>query len=81
MNSRLGVLIIMLLGAVQVSAGRSGDNLLPVNPPDAESGQKGIRNLLTFQQIRNVTGVAKDGSGLLLDLEDGSLFGTIYSGQ
>jgi len=80
MNSRLGVLIIVMLAVTLAWASVSGRDSLPVNPPDAKPGQKGIRNLLTFKQIRNVTGAAKDGSGLLLDLEDESLFGSIYSG-
>ena len=55
-------------------------SLLPVKVPQAEPGQKGIRNPLTFAQVRNITGVSRDGTGLFLDLQDETLFGTVYSG-
>ncbi|NQV32370.1 MAG: metallophosphoesterase family protein [Phycisphaeraceae bacterium] len=55
-------------------------SVLPVKVPQARLDQKGIRNPLTFAQVRNIIGVSKDGTGLLLDLQDESLFGTVYSG-
>ena len=53
---------------------------LPVIPPEGRMRSKGIRNLISLEQIHNVVGPSRDGKGLLIDLEDETLFGSIYSG-
>ena len=53
---------------------------LPVNPPDGRMRSKGIRNAISLAQIHNIVGPSRDGKGLLIDLGDETLFGSIYSG-
>lgn len=80
MKNKVVVMGMLIVALGQVWAGPDPETGLPVNPPRGRASAKGIRNPLTFEQIRNIVGVADNGEGLLLDLKDESLFGTIYSG-
>jgi 3',5'-cyclic AMP phosphodiesterase CpdA len=82
MKCKSSVLILTVALVIGIGAWvtQSEDLALPVNPPRATPGTGGIRNTISLRQIRNVIGPTEDGSGLVLDLEDESLFGTIYSG-
>ncbi|MCH8192979.1 MAG: hypothetical protein IIA65_03045, partial [Planctomycetes bacterium] len=53
---------------------------LPVIPPEGRMRSKGIRNPISLEQIHNIVGPSEDGKGLLIDLGDERLFGSIYSG-
>ena len=82
MQRRLGLLlsVFAITLMVPLRASQPEESLLPVKVPEAAPGKRGIRNPISLRQIRNIIGTAEDGSGLLLDLEDERLFGTIYSG-
>jgi len=53
---------------------------LPVLEPNLPSKVSGVRNPVTFDQIHNIVGPSEDGSGFVLDLNDSSYWGWIYSG-
>ena len=53
---------------------------LPVVVPSLPARPGVIRNPITYEQIHHIAGVTPDGKGLLLDLEDPSLEGTLYAG-
>jgi len=69
---------VLMSGAGLSAADQAID--LPVKRPTGQLRSKGIRNAITFNQIRNIIGPAEDGKGLLLDLQDETLFGSIYAG-
>ena len=57
-----------------------GDEPLPVKVPDLLPKDAGIRNQVTYDQINNVIGPDAEGKGLVIDLEDPTLMGTVYTG-
>ena len=76
------LLVIASLGAavLSISWANPVPSELPVKPPQAKISTRGIRNPIGLAQIRNIIGTDKKGTGFLLDLQDESLFGTVYSG-
>jgi hypothetical protein len=81
MQRRLRCLTIMavLMGAASIGTGNQLVDL-PVKQPTGRLQSKGVRNAISLSQIRNVVGPSRDGKGLLLDLQDETLFGSIYAG-
>ncbi|MBW1680472.1 MAG: fibronectin type III domain-containing protein [Deltaproteobacteria bacterium] len=75
---------ISVLWMVTFLAGPSvaacGMHDLPVLVPDLPERQVGIRNRVVLDQIRSIRGPDREGRGLVMDLGDPSLFGTIYTG-
>ncbi len=53
---------------------------LPVIVPQLPKVKGGIRNQVTFEQIHNIIGPEEDGEGLVVDLQDPTLMGKIYTG-
>lgn len=72
-------IVAALVGQGRLAVARRPHDL-PVKPPAEPLQSKGIRNIISLNQIRNIVGPSKDGKGLLLDLQDESLFGSIYAG-
>ncbi|RLB30479.1 MAG: hypothetical protein DRH20_16610, partial [Deltaproteobacteria bacterium] len=74
---------ISVLWMVTFLAGPSvaacGMHDLPVLVPDLPERQVGIRNRVVLDQIRSIRGPDREGRGLVMDLGDPSLFGTIYT--
>jgi len=53
---------------------------LPVKVPNLPERDADIRNKLTFEQIHNIVGPDQEGKGLIIDLQDPNLYGTVYTG-
>ncbi len=53
---------------------------LPVKVPDLPAHDRTPWRQVTLRQIRHIVGPDKKGKGLVIDLEDSTLFGEIYTG-
>ncbi len=71
--------LALALAAPAAAPGQEAEDL-PVRIPDLAGSQAYVRNPLTFEELTRIVGPSPDGRGLLLDLGDASLEGTIYSG-
>ncbi len=71
--------LCMIVSIWSVSA-YGNNEPLPVKIPDLPVKDGGIRNQVTYDQINNITGPDADGKGMIIDLEDPTLMGTVYTG-
>ena len=80
---RMGTLILTVVPLILMlcisCAWASGPDL-PVRVPDLPRYDRAPRHQLTLRQIRNIIGPDRKGKGLVIDLEDSSLFGEIFTG-
>ncbi len=53
---------------------------LPVKIPDLAFRDFSVRNKMTYDQINNIIGPDSEGKGLVIDLQDSSLMGKVYTG-
>ncbi|MBI5571795.1 MAG: metallophosphoesterase family protein [Desulfomonile tiedjei] len=53
---------------------------LPIRVPDLPAGPAMPRNRVTFEQVHTIVGPDAENRGLVIDLQDAKLQGTIYTG-
>lgn len=75
----LSLVLVFLTTALAPGVSSAAEDL-PVVVPDLPPTQADVRNQVTFSQIHNIVGPDDAGKGLTIDLEDTTLFGTVYTG-
>lgn len=71
---------VCVVMSLVVAESAVADSELPVVVPGYPLIPSGVRNPVTFEQIHNIIGPDPDGQGLMLDLQDTSYSGKIYTG-
>ena len=74
------LLIVVTVGVAAKPPSCWSEQDLPVIVPDLPTRQAHITNQITFDQLRRINGVDPENKGLVIDLGDPSLQGTIFTG-